>query len=185
LPKPKILLCGPVPSRMPPEQALEMLQASGIPGAKLTLLTAAKFDAQKAAKTFNIEANYAAEPLELQTMSAWSGTGASADERLADGLEVFALCALDERDGPFDYVLLQRSPAKLGEGWAAHLEQVAGRGFVPLGAGNFLFRNAAGSGARFTDALWDLYASGALYARDNYSFELALSIAADALRLNG
>jgi hypothetical protein len=170
---------------MPPEQALEMLQASGIPGAKLTLLTAAKFDAQKAAKTFNIEANYAVEPLELQTMRAWSGVGPSADERLADGLEVFALRVLDERDGPFDHVVLQRSPAKLGEGWADHLEKAAGRGFLALGAGNFLFRNAARSGGRFTDALWELYVSGALYGRDHYSFELALSIAAEALGLNG
>lgn len=181
----RILLLGPSPSRMAPTEALELLRPTELPKLTKCVLTNAKFETAKAAKTFNIEAGYAAAPVQLQTLAAWSGLKEQAAEQLADGLELFALRAVIERDGPFGYVILQRHPAGLTERWPAIAEQCGEQLYMDLGNGNSLLSLRSPRGSAIVDALWELYFSGAVYGFTDYSFPAAVAAAAQAVELNG
>jgi hypothetical protein len=171
---------------MPPEQALEMLRPAEIPGLTKCVLTTAKFDTKKAAKTFNIEANYAREAVELQTLAAWSELGAELSaERLADGLELFALRSIIERDGPFEYVILQRQASALAERWPALKDEIGERLYLDLGNEGLLLNLAGPYGSALIDTLWELHLTGAVYGLENYSLAAALAVAADAIGLTG
>jgi len=181
----RILLLGPSPDRMPPAEALEMLRPTELPKLTKCVLTDAKFETAKAAKTFNIQANYAAEPEQLRTLAAWSGLKDGAAEQLADGLEIFALRAVIERDGPFGYIVLQRHVADLARRWPAMAEEADEKLYLDLGDGNVLLSLRAPRGSAIVDCLWELYLSGAVYGLIDYSFRAAATAAAQAAELNG
>lgn len=181
----RILLMGPAPTRAAPVQALEMLRGATLPKLTKCVLTDAKFDTQKAAKTFNIEAGYAPEPAQLQTLAGWSGLHEQAAEQLADGLELFALRAVIQRDGPFGYLILQRNPSDLTQRWPALEEQIGDSLFIDLGDGNLLFNLRCAGGPAFLEALWELYVTGAVYGFEDYSFGAAVGAACEAAGLNG
>lgn len=186
MPDARILLLGPAPNRMAPEQALEMLRPAEIPGLTKCVLTRAKFDTKKAAKTFNIEANYAPEPVELQTLAAWSEVGtAECAEQLNDAMELFALRAVIERDGPFDYVILQRQAFDLAERWPALVDELGEKLYLNLGEEGLLLKLNTPSASDLIDALWELHLTGAVYAMEDYSAGAALALAANAVRLGG
>jgi hypothetical protein len=170
---------------MAPAEALEMLRPAELPKVTKCVLTNAKFDTAKAAKTFNIEANYAADPVRLQTLAAWSGLKERSAEQLADGLELFALRAVIERDGPFGYVILQRHAAELTERWPVLAEEISERLYMDFGSGNLLLNLRSPPGSAIVDALWELYLSGAVYGFTDYSFGTAVAAAAQAVELNG
>ncbi|MBA3576605.1 MAG: hypothetical protein H0W39_03170 [Sphingomonas sp.] len=191
MPSSRVLLLGPAPSRMPPTQALEMLRPAELP--KLTklprltkcVLTNTKFATGKAAKTFNIEANYEPEPVQLQTLAGWSGLKERSAEQLADGLVLFALRAVIDRDGPFGYVILQRQAADLSQRWPALEEEIGEHLYTDLGDGNTLLNLRGPGGSAFVDALWELHLTGAVYCFDDYSLAATLAVAAQAVELNG
>jgi hypothetical protein len=170
---------------MEPAKALEMLRPTELPKLTKCVLTNAKFETAKAAKTFNIQANYAAEPERLRTLAASSGRKEGSAEQLADGLELFALRAVIKRDGPFGYVILQRQTADLAGRWPAIVEQAGEQLFVDLGEGNVLLSLRSPRGQAIVDALWELYFSGAVYGFVDYSFHAAVAAAAQAVELNG
>lgn len=181
----RILLLGPSPDRMPSPEALEMLRPAELPKLTKCVLTNAKFETAKAARTFNIEANYEAEPEQLRTLAAWSGLKEDSSEQLADGLELFALRAVIERDGPFGTVILQRNPTDLTERWPAIAEELGEHLYLDLGNGNVLLNLRSPSGSAVVDALWELYLSGAVYGFIDYSFGVAVAAAAQTVELNG
>lgn len=182
MPEPRILLCGPAPSRTEPAKALAMLGATDLPKLTKCVLTDAKFDTQKAAKTFNIDADYSPVPPQLQTLGAWAGLPPTADQ-VADAIELYALRSIIERDGPFGYAILQRGPGDIAKQWPTLREKIADRPFLCFGKGNVLL-NLGKPNAHFLDLMWDLYVSGAAYAIDPYSFEAALGVAAEAMQLD-
>lgn len=169
---------------MEPADALEMLRPAELPKLTKCVLTDAKFDTQRVAKTFNIEANYPPEPALLRTLAGWSGLGDEAAERLADGLQIFALRSVVDRDGPFGTVIVQRNPCDFTQRWAALIEQLGDELYLELGKGNVVLNLNAGSKA-LLDALWTLYETGAVYGFTGYSFGAALAAAADSVRVNG
>lgn len=181
--EPRVLVCGPSPERMAPAQALEMLRQVTLPHAAKVVVTNGKFDTQKAAKTFNLEAGYPPEPAQLQTLSTWAGLPARSSEQYRDGFDLFALRAVLRRDGPFDYVLLLRARADLEERWAELRDQVEGKLFVTFDDDNVLFdfRDVWTTG--FLERAWELYVTGTVYAIDDYSLQAALAAAANAVRL--
>lgn len=181
----RILLLGPAPSRMAPAEALEMLRPAELPKLTKCVLTNAKFDTAKAAKTFNIDANYGPEPVQLQTLAGWSGLKEGSTDQLADALELFALRAVTARDGPFGYAILQRHATNLTERWPSIAEEVDDQLSLDLGDGNLLLNLRAQAGPAFVDALWQLYLTGAVYGFVEYSFETAVAAAAEAAEHNG
>ena len=186
MPSSRILLLGPAPNRMPPEQSLDMLRPAQIPGISKCVLTKAKFNTNKLAKTFNIEANYAPEPVQLQTLAAWSGLGAGGSaEQLNDAIELFALRAVFERDGPFDYAILQRQPIDLTERWPALVDELGDKLYLDLGEEALFFNLTAPRGSDFIENLWALHLTGAVYAIEDYSPGAALAVAADSVCLGG
>jgi len=159
-----------------------MLRATDLPKLTKCVLTDAKFDTQKAAKTFNIDADYSPLPPQLQTLGAWAGLPPAADA-IADAIELYALRAIIERDGPFGYAILQRAAGDIGKQWPALREKIGDRPYLCFEKGNALLNLGKGN-ALFLDMMWDLYLSGAVYGFDPYSFEAALGIAAEAMQLN-
>jgi hypothetical protein len=170
---------------MAPAQALDMLRPPELPKLTKCVLTDSKFDTEKAAKAFNIEANYAPEPAQLQTLAGWSGLKDEAAEQLADGLQLFALRAVIERDGPFGTVIVQRTPADLNQSWLALAEELGDELFLETADGNLLLNLNHPGGHGFLDALWAPYLTGAVYGIADYSFGAALAAAAGAVELNG
>ena len=183
MPEPRILLCGPSPQTMAPQQALEMLQQEKLANALLCVITNGKFDTRKTAKTFNIDAGYSPEPPRLQTLAAWAGLPSPGAEQCVEGHELFALRSIIKRDGPFDYVLLQRGPTKIAERWSDLQAKIEGKLFLPVQHRSVLFNLRDERAPGFLQQAWELYASGAVYAIADYSLKAALSVAADAVRL--
>jgi hypothetical protein len=183
LPEPRILLCGPSPQTMAPQQALEMLKQATLPNALLCVITNGKFDTDKAAKTFNIDAGYSPEPPRLLTLAAWAGSPARSAEQCVDGHELFALRSVIKRDGPFDYALLQRGPTKIAERWADLKAKIDGKLFLPVQHKSVLFNLHDERSTAFLDHAWALYSSGGVYAMTDYSLKGALAVAAEAVRL--
>lgn len=184
MPSNRILLLGPAPGRMPPEQALEMLRPAQLPSLTKCVLTDTKFDAHKAAKTFNIAANYEPEPVQLWTLASWSGSKGHSAEQYGDGLELFALRSIIKRDGPFGYIILQRKASDLAERWAALPDEIGDRLYMELGDGSLLFNLRAPASSAFIDALWDLHLTGSVYGFEEYSMAAALAAAAQAVEMN-
>lgn len=170
---------------MPADRALEMLRPVELPGLIKCVLTDAKFDAQKAAKTFNVEANYDAEPVQLWTLAAWSGSDARSAEPYLDALELFALRAIIKRDGPFDYIILQRHVSNWAEGWSSLQKEVNDKLYLDLGDGSLLLNLRAPGGSLFLEIWWELHLTGAVYGFKDYSRAAALAAAAHALGLSG
>jgi hypothetical protein len=183
LPEPRILLCGPSPQTMAPPQALDMLKQSALPNSLLCVITNGKFDTGNAAKTFNIDAGYSPEPPRLLTFAAWAGLAARSAEQCTDGHELFALRSVIKRDGPFDYALLQRGPTKIDERWPDLKAKIEGKLFLAVQHRSVLFNLGDERSSDFLQRAWELYSSGAVYGMADYSLKAALSVAAEAVRL--
>ena len=91
LSEPTILLCGPALDAEESAVSLEVLRQVALPGAAKFLVTTGKFDTEGAAKGFNVEADYPAEPAYLQTLLRWSAAGGLDDPRFRDGYDLYCL----------------------------------------------------------------------------------------------
>lgn len=183
MPEPRILLCGPSPQTMAPQQALEMLRQTKLANALLCVITNGKFDTDKAAKTFNVDAGYSPEPPRLLTLAAWAGLPSRSAEQRVDGHELFALRSVIKRDGPFDYALLQRGPTRIDERWSDLQAKIEGKLFLPVQHRSVLFNLRDDRAPAFLDQAWTFYSSGAVYGMADYSLKAALAVAAEAVRL--
>ncbi|QIK78070.1 hypothetical protein G7077_03230 [Sphingomonas piscis] len=182
MPSSRVLLIGPSPSRVPPSQALEMLRLAELPKLTKCVLTDSKIEPQSVAKTFNIEAGYAADAAQQATFANWSGLQPKPTEQLLDGQEIFAVRTVVERDGPFGYVILQRQAADLTQLWPKLEQEIGDSLYLDLGDGNFVLNLRATGGLTLLDDLWELYRTGAVYGLVSYSFGLALDVAVQASR---
>jgi hypothetical protein len=104
---------------------------------------------------------------------------------LADGLELFALRTIIKRDGPFDFVILQRQASDLAERWPALKDEIGERLYLDLGDEGLLLNLAGPCGSALIDTLWGLHLTGAVYGLDNYSLAAALAVAANAIGFAG
>ena len=59
-----------------------------LPNATKFVITTGKFDAEKAASTFNIEGSYPAEPAHLQTLARYAAAGPG-EQCFRDGYDLF------------------------------------------------------------------------------------------------
>jgi hypothetical protein len=168
---------------MAPADALEMLQQVNLPNTTKVVVTQGKFDTQKAAKTFNLEAGYPPDPPRLHSVAAWAGMPVQSAAQHSDGLDLFALRAVILRDGPFDYAVLLRGRTSFDDRWAELREQVNSRLFVVFQEDVVLFDLRGPLAAAFLDRAWELYVTGTVYAIAGYSLQAGLALAADAVRL--
>jgi hypothetical protein len=168
---------------MAPADALAMLGKVTLPNVTKYVVTAGKFDTSKAAKTFNIEAGYPAEPAQLQTLAALAEVG-SGDPRPCDGRDLWALRAILQQEQDFDFALLLRNAAGVDEIWPELMRKVEQEPFAVFGSGMNVLLNLRHERAReFLDRIQELHSSGAVYAIDEYSMEYALAAAARSLCL--
>jgi hypothetical protein len=72
MPEPRVLLCGPALDLAESAASLEMLRGIAMPDAEKFVVTTGKFDTQKDARAFNIEADYPAQTAYMQTLARWA-----------------------------------------------------------------------------------------------------------------
>lgn len=190
---PRILLCGPALDPTESANRLEMLRLVALPNATKYVVTTGKFDAQKLAKTFNINAEYPAEPAYLHTLAAWAEFPDRCEPRFRDGCDLFCLRSILAKNGDFDYAILLREAVGFQERWPNLRAGAEGKMFLSFheglsaasdpAAANVLFNLRDKRASRFLDLASELYRTGAVYAMTPYSLERALMAAVDGLRL--
>lgn len=195
MPEPLILICGPALDANESAASLDLLRQVTLPNAVKFLVTTGKFDAEGAAKTVNVEADYPADPAYLQTLLRWAEIRELADPRFRDGFDLYCLRRILARFKKFDYaVLLRGGASNLKARWPKLQGSIEGRVFLT-------FHGAASAGgaaspgpsllidfqdkrsAAFLDAAWELYLSGAVYGMADYSLDGALGTALDTVEL--
>jgi len=171
-----------------------MLRELNLPGATKFIVTTGKFDAQKLARTFNVEADYPAEPARLQTMAGWLEVPDLTVPCFRDGYDLFCLRRILAKDDAFEFAIILRNAAGLEEGWSEILAQVSGKPYlcfengsaVQSGASsgcNVMFNLQEESTPAVLEMAWELYSSGAAYAMSPYNMEKALATALDGVIL--
>lgn len=180
--EPRILLCGPSPVTMEPQQALDLLLQTAIPNATRCVVANGKFDTGEAAKTFNIDGSYSPDPPRLQTLAAWAGLPERSPQQLRDGLDLLALRGALRKYGKFDYAVLQRDRSRTADRWDKLRKDVDGKIFAVFGT-SLLLDLRDERAAAFLDRVSELYLTGAVYALDDYNLRAALAVAAETVRL--
>lgn len=191
--EPRILICGTADDAGSSQASLELLETISLADAAKFVVTTGKFETRDIAAKFNVEADYPPEPAQLRTYSAWAELEGVADPRLRDGYDLFCLRRILAKHRAFSHALLLRHGGGFENGWTGLAERLGNRLFVRFGEGidaraaghplcNVLFRLNDVRSADFLDRAWDLYASCAVYAIEEYDFEAALDAAAATLR---
>lgn len=187
LSEPTILLCGPALDAAESAASLEMLRRVALPGAAKFSVTTGKFDVDGAAKGFNVEADYPADPAYLQTLLRWSETGGLADPRFRDGYDLYCLRRILARHESFDFaVVLRGDAASLEASWPELRKGVGGRLFLTFGdeaSPSLLVDLQDVRAAAFLDTAWQLYVTGAVYGIEAYTLDDALGLAQEAVEL--
>lgn len=185
--EPRILLCAPALTADESASGLEMLRALSLPGATKVLVTTGKFDTEKEAQAFNIEAGYPGETAHLQTLSRWAEVTEWPDARFRDGYDLFCLQRiLSQREG-FDIAVLLRDGFDFESRRSNLSDDLNGRMFLTRemseGGGNLLINLADPRANRFLNRAVHFYLTGRAYALEPYDFDRALTIAAETVEL--
>ena len=194
MPEPSILLCGPALNAAESAASLDLLRQVTLPSATKYLVTTGKFDSEGAAKAVNVDADYPRETPHLQSLIRWAEINDLSDMRFRDGYDLYCLRRVLARSKGSDYaVLLRNGAAAFEERWPKLQESVRGRVFLTFGRSsaarslnpgkNLLLDLKDERAAAVLDAVWELYATGAVYGMDDYSLDLAFRTALDALEL--
>jgi hypothetical protein len=195
LSEPRILFCSVALDAAEAVERLEVLRQVASPTAAKYLATFGKFDGQGHAKMVNIEADYPAEPAQLQTLERWAEIPDAQGQHLRDGSDLYCLRrVLAKASDAFDYAVLLRSKEGHERCWAELVAKVEDKLFLAIddglsalsdGAarGDVLFRTGHNHVPEFLKLAWELYATGTVYGMTPYGFEHALNVAAGALRL--
>ena len=190
--EPQILICATSTDANSSLASVELLRNVTIPNATKVVVVTGKFETQEARK-FNIDADYPAEPAQLQTIAAWAELSHGPDSRLRDGYDLFCLRSILKKHGPFSYAVLLRHARGFEGGWTDLAQRLGDKLFMIFGEveteqaggtpqGNVLFRLDDDQSTAFIEQALELYSSGAVYAFENYSFDIALGAAAESLR---
>ena len=190
---PEILICATSTDANSSLASVELLRNIDIPNVSKFVVVTGKFDTQEARK-FNVEADYPAEPAQLQSIAAWAELSRGPDSRLRDGYDLFCLRSILKKHGPFSHAVLLRGACGFERGWDDLARKLGDKLFLVFGeiepeqAGddprcNVLFRMNHDQSAALIERAWELYASGAAYAFEDYRFEIALGAAAESLQL--
>lgn len=190
----RVLICGPAIDAAESADRLDMLGHIKLPTATKFVITTGKFDAHKAARTFNVEADYPAEPAHLQTLARSAETSSWPEPRFRDGYDLFCLRRLLAKHEGFDFAVLLREGTGFDERWSELRSRINGKLFVtfdvkspsaPEGgtSTNLLIDLTDKRASVLLDRAGRLYASGTVYAIAAYSLDDTLHLALDALRL--
>lgn len=192
--EPSILICGPALNAEESAASLDLLRQITLPNAVKSLVTTGKFDVEGAAKTVNVDADYPAELAHLQSLLSWAEGSGLSDPRFRDGYDLYSLRRVLGRFKGADYaVLLRNGAAAFEERWPTLRDNISGRVFLVFGRSsasqtvnpgkNLLIDLTDERTAAVLDGAWELYATGAVYGMEDYSFDLALSTALAAVKL--
>jgi hypothetical protein len=188
---PRILLCAPAIDTSQAHAQIEMLERANLPNAIKFVVTTGKFDAGGIARTFNVEANYPAEPTILHTLACWLETPDLYDQRFRDGYDLFCLRRLLSEHTKFDLAVMLRDPSGLENRWTEFLAQLEVHPFIAFdgqmttaGARTNLVVDLRNRQARaLLDVLGELYEAGLAYAITDYSLERAMHLALRSLQM--
>lgn len=185
MPNLALLILGPAFGAEESARSLANLKRVDLPHATKLVVTRGKFDADGAAKTFNIDSGYPAEIAELQTLATSSGHRFRDDPRFRDGYDLFCIRRLLERQSGFDLLLLLRDPNGLEQCWPEMLARASGGLFAvdPDNGRNLLLNLANPRCREMLELAWTLYRSGAAFAMQPYGLAAAMAAARDALDL--
>lgn len=186
MPDRRILLCAVARTAEESSSALEMLQSLSRTAATKFLVTTGKFDTQKQARAFNIEAGYPAETALLQTLGRWADVREGQDVRFRDGFDLFCLQRILIENGGFNIAILLRSRSDFEAHWDELLESLEGRLFLTdttEDEPNLLINVADPRATDFLDRAVQLYLSGRAYSLEHYDLDQALNIAAKVVEL--
>lgn len=171
-----------------------MLERANLPNAIKFAVTTGKFDTGGIARTFNVEANYPAEPTILHTLACWAGTLNLHDQRFRDGYDLFCLRRVLREHTKFDLAVMLRDPSGLEDRWTeflAHLEVHPFMAFdgemtqdLTAGTRTNLVVDLRNEQARpLLDVVCELYEAGLAYAIADYSLERAMRLALRSLQM--
>jgi hypothetical protein len=191
---PRILLCGPAIDSAESGARLEMLRQIELPNATKFVVTTGKFDGQKPARTFNVEANYPSQPARLLTLARWACCGAAPEPRFRDGYDLFCLDRILDESGGFDLAMLVRDATGLEQRWPELRSSIGDELFLTFRAAshgaaaaadavNVLFNLTHPGSRRFFDHISGLYRDGAFYGIEDYSLGKALDLAFQSMRI--
>lgn len=189
---PRVLLCRTALNCSEAAAGLEVLRAVQLENATKFLVTTGKFDAENVAVKFNVDAGYPADAAYLQTIAAWAEQPHSTEPRFRDGYDLFCLRRLLGKHPDFEFAVVLRDRAGFDEWWVESQGETGGELFLALApataengeaAPNVVFRLDDDRTSDFLELAWELYATGAVFGMVDYSFDLALETAAEALRL--
>ena len=183
----RILLCAPALNASESLAGLEMMRGLTLRGATKFVVTTGKFDTEKEARAFNVEAGYPAETALLQTLSRWAEVPEWPDARFRDGYDLFCLHQIMRQNEGFDIAVLLRDGSEIQARWASLLRALEGRFFVTgetAETGPNLLINLADRRARnFLDRAAQFYFTGRAYALETYSLDSALRLVVRAVEL--
>lgn len=191
---PRILLWGPAIDASETRARIEMLERANLPNATKFAVTTGKFDARGNARTFNVEANYPAEPAKLHTLACWVETADLHDQRFRDGYDLFCLRRLLEEHSKFDLAVMLRDPRGLEDRWTAVLAHLEAHPFMVFG-GEATQDSTAATGTNLVvdlrnrharpllEVVGEVYQAGLAYAITDYSLERSLDLALRSLQI--
>ena len=181
----RILLCAPALTAGESLAGIERLRALTLPGATKFVVTTGKFDTQKEARAFNVEARYPAETAFLQTLSRWAEELEWPDARFRDGYDLFCLDRIVSENEGYGIAVLLRNGSDVP--WASLLRNLEGQLFLTSQTaenGPNLLINLADHRARgFLDRTVQFYLSGRAYALEPYNLDRALRLVVASLGL--
>jgi hypothetical protein len=189
----RVLVCGPAINAAESAERLEMLAGINLPNATKFVITTGKFDAEKAASTFNIEGSYPAEPAHLQTLARYAAAGPG-EQCFRDGYDLFCFRRLVMERKGFALAVLLRNAGGFDDRWPelrSALNDKLFLTFVPksveqvgeLGATNLIIDLTDERAGPFLERVGEVYASGASYAITSYSLDAALRLGLEAMEL--
>lgn len=189
MPEPRVLLCGPALDLAESAASLDMLRGIAIPDAEKFVVTTGKFDTQKDARAFNIEADYPAETAHLQTLASWAEVSEWPDRRFSDGYDLYCLQRILAANDRFDFAVLVRDGSNFAERWPQLLEGLADSYFLVFGeeggpAGFILNLQKQGASA-FRDYALQIFSTARSYAIEPYDLNRVLNLAQEALEVVG
>lgn len=191
--EPRLLICGPAINAAESARCLGMMRDIDAPNATKFVITTGKFDAEKAASTFNIEASYPAEIAELQTLARAAEPEGAGEQCFRDAYDLYCLRRLVEERQGFEFAVLMRNAVGFDELWPGLHSRVRGKLFLTFApepgeepgvvATNLVIDLTDERAGPFLDAIGEVYASGASYSIADYSLDAGLHVALEAMGL--
>lgn len=189
---PDLLICAAALDNRESEAQLDALRRLSVVNSSKFLVVTGKFETQKDARSFNVEAQYPAETALLQTVARWADAPSWPDPHFRDGYDLFCLRRVLEGQGDFGLALLWRDGMDFAEHWPKLREDLGDSLFLTFGvaqtasgsAGPNLLVNLERSGAgSFLSRAVNFFITGRSFAIEPYSLARCLELAAETVAL--